>query len=168
MNLDETIKTAEKFLKEGDMMFALGNYEASIKNLRMALYLSSSITSKTDFNKLLFEALCNSSLSGAFGKIGQLSESLTAAESALIFFDESGILYPTEIDKWIIAKINRGITLIQLNRFREALDALLSAKKLIAKTRVESVHSTMIDHNINILNNMLEKNSSTKWWRFWS
>ncbi len=90
METAQKVQEALKSWKEGDRLFAVGDFASSVSSYKRALDLSRSLPPEEEFDHLGFEASCNAGLSGSLGRLGKHTESLVAADAALAFFDRCG------------------------------------------------------------------------------
>ncbi len=165
MNENHPIFTALLLLKEGDKEFDQRNFEKALKSFFEAITMANMIP-ENEWDKQTFLATCNSRLSGAYGKLGKVEESLKYANKALDRLDTVGHLYPVEFGWWWAAKFNKGAALAGLARFDEALKMINEAKKMLNNSAEHSNYRNQCDKVIQ----MIKENKDTsqgKWWKFW-
>jgi tetratricopeptide (TPR) repeat protein len=162
MKTAHVIRDALNALKDGDQLFHQCNYEGSVDLYNKALKLSASLPAEADFDRRSFETSCQAGLSAAYGRLGKHLESFTAANKALLFYDECGEKYPALTGSWLKVIVNQGVALAHLGVFEEALRSLERAEQLFTSKGLPDTPENrqwlaVVDENIAALKTHLEK-----------
>lgn len=161
MKTAHVIRDMQKSWRDGDRLFHQGNFEGSVECYNKALRLSSSLPSNEIFDRRRFDASCQAGLSGSLGRLGKHLESFTAANKALLFYDECGEKYPADTGRWLMAMVNQGTALAALGCFNDAQAAFLKAKEIFICKGLDSSKNKawidMVDGNIAAINAHLTK-----------
>lgn len=161
MKTVHVIRDALQALKDVDQQFKQCNYQGAVDLYKKALKLSESLPPIEGFDRQAFEASIQSGLSAAYGRLGKHLESFTAANKALLYYDEHGEKYAEHTGRWLKAVVNQGVALAHLGLFAEALNSFQRAKEMFIDKSLDTAENkqwlSVVDENIVEIKAHLEK-----------
>ncbi|HED31698.1 MAG TPA: DUF3856 domain-containing protein [Prosthecochloris aestuarii] len=159
---------AQKRLEDREYSLAA---EAAVK----AMKISSGMPPGETFDHDGFDALCYAVLASAQAGQGLYDDCLVSADRALRYFQSRGELQQEEGKQWISVMFSRGVSLHELGRKKDALQALETAGEMIAERKGELPgRERMLEEIERRVSGLGEDSSSSRtsgykaWWEFWS